>query len=80
MKGLMMEIDQQRYRGKMVSNEAPVNLINVGLKRFPVRQYRRHKVSTSSESSVSSTRNILNHLGVRIDKPGTKQALHIPTV
>ena len=74
-----MEIDQQRYRGKMVSNET-VNLINVGLKRFPVRQYRRHKVSTSSESSVSSTGNILNHLGVRIDKPGTKQALHIPTV
>ena len=29
----------------MVSNEAPVNLINVGLKRFPVRQYRRHKVN-----------------------------------
>ena len=55
-------------------------VINVGLKRFPVRQYRRHKVSTSSESSVSSTGNILNHLGVRIVKPGTKQALHIPTV
>ena len=64
----------------MVSNEAPVNLINVGLKRFPVRQYRRHKVSTSSESSGIKYKEYIIKLGCEIDKPDTTQALHIPTV
>ena len=66
----MMEMNQQGIRGKRFRRDK-VDLMNVGLKRSPVRWYQRHKSQLFGKFRYQIQGKYHTYLGVIIDKPVT---------